>query len=73
MSKTTNKHKSLSKAALQCEVDREREGEREDAPGWNYSQAGSYLTVLPSPCPIPLWVQIEDNVVTSTKTAQREQ
>lgn len=74
MSKTTNKHKSLSKAALQCEVDRGAEEEREkgregSAPGCDYSEAATWLCFPPT---LPLRVQIEDNVVTSTKTAQSE-
>lgn len=62
MSKTTNKHKSLSKAALQCEVESSRSRQRA-----HLAKAARYLSLcLPLPrC--PLWVQIEDNVVTSLR------
>lgn len=48
MSKTTNKHKSLSKAALQCEVESSRV-EAASAPG-----KGSQVPVpLPAAPPLP--------------------
>lgn len=64
MSKTTNKHKSLSKAALQCEVESSRVESRQRA---NLAKAARYqsLCLLLPRC--PLWVQIEDNVVTSLR------
>lgn len=55
MSKTTNKHKSLSKAALQCEVESRQRA--------HLAKAARSLCC---PC-CPLWVQIEDNVVTSLR------